>query len=101
MSKTVIETVTFRLNNGVNHAQFVTAAKAMNSWVKARDGFVQRRLSCTSDGTWVEHIQWENMAAAKEAAAEIGNAPETKEFLSAINGPTVQLMHSELEVDIN
>ncbi len=98
MSKHVIETVTFTLNDGVNRDDFIAAAKGMNAWVSARPGFMHRRLSCTSDGTWIEHIQWETMSAATSAAAEIGTAPGTADFLSAINGPTVQLMHSELEV---
>ncbi len=101
MSKTVIETVTFKLNEGVSREDFVSAAKGMSSWVEARPGFVHRRLSCTEDGTWIEHIQWDNMDAAKAAAAEIGKVPGNADFLAAINGPTVQLMHSELEVALN
>jgi len=41
------------------------------------------------------------MDAAKAAAAEISKAPGNARFLSAINGQTVQLLHSELEVVIN
>ncbi|MBM7070378.1 antibiotic biosynthesis monooxygenase [Actibacterium sp. 188UL27-1] len=101
MSKNIIETVTFKLNDGVSREDFIAAARAMSPWVEARPGFLHRRLSCTEDGTWIEHIQWKDMDAAKSAAAEIGKAPGNSEFLSAINGPTVQLMHSELEVVIN
>lgn len=101
MSKNVIETVTFKLNDSVSREDFVAAANRMSSWVAARPGFMHRRLSCTEDGIWIEHIQWEDMDAARAAAAEIGKAPGNTDFLSAINGPTVQLMHSELEVVIN
>lgn len=101
MSKNVIETVTFKLHDGVSREEFAAAAKGMNAWVEARPGFMHRRLSCTEDGTWIEHVQWEDMDAAKAAAAEIGKVPGNADFLSAINGPTVQLMHSELEVAIN
>ncbi|OKH87984.1 antibiotic biosynthesis monooxygenase [Thalassospira sp. TSL5-1] len=101
MSKNVIETVTFKLNNGVRREDFIAAARGMSSWIKTRPGFICRRLSCTEDGTWIEHVQWENMDAAKTAAAEIGTAPENTAFLSAINGPTIQLTHSELEVALN
>jgi len=101
MSKNVIETVTFRLNDDVSRDEFVDAAKDMNAWVEARPGFLYRRLSCTEDGTWIEHIQWTDMDAAKAAAAEISKAPGNARFLSAINGQTVQLLHSELEVVIN
>jgi hypothetical protein len=101
MSKPIIETVTFQLNEGVSRDDFVAAAKGISAWVEAQPGFIQRRLSCTVDGTWIEHIQWANMDAAKAAAAKIAETSRNVDFLSAINGPTVQLMHSELEVVIN
>ena len=101
MSKHVIETVTFKLNDGVSRADFIAAAKEMNSWVDSRPGLLQRRLSCAEDGTWIEQIEWADMDAAQAAAATAPSAPENAGFMSAINGPTVQLMHSELEVVIN
>lgn len=101
MSKNVIKTVTFTLNDGVRREDFIAAARGMSSWIKTRPGFICRRLSCTEDGTWIEHVQWENMNAAKAAAAEIGKIPGNAAFLSAINGPTVQLTHSELEVALS
>ena len=101
MSKHVIETVTFKLNEGVSREDFVAAAKRMSPWVVARRGFMSRRLSCTEDGTWIEHIQWKDMDAARAAAAEISKEPGNADFLFAINGPTVQLTHSELEVVID
>ena len=101
MSKNVIETVTFKLNDGVSREDFIAAAKEMSPWVESRPGFLHRRLSCTEDGTWVEQIEWADMDAAKAAAAAAPSALENAGFMSAINGPTVQLMHSELEVVIN
>jgi len=101
MSNAIIETVIFKLKDDVSRDAFVDAAKGMNAWVAARPGFVHRRLSCTADGMWIEHIQWQDMTSAKAAAAEIGKAPQNAGFLSAIDGKTVQLMHSELEVAIN
>ena len=101
MSKQIIETVTFQLNDGVSPQDFIAAAAGMNDWIESRPGFVHRRLSRTAEGTWIEHIQWQDIAAAQAAAAQIGTAPGSAPFLSAIDGPTVQLMHAELEVVIN
>lgn len=101
MTKNVIETVMFKLIDGVSRSEFVAAANNMNVRVQARPGFVHRRLSCTEDGTWIGHIQRDNMNAAQAAAAEIGKAPGNATFLSAINGPRVQPTHSDLEVVIN
>lgn len=101
MSKHIIETVTFRLNDGVKHDDFVTAARAMNRWVAAQPGFMHRRLSCTEDGTWIEHVQWQDMRAARAAAATIGTTAGNAPFLAAIDGGSVRLSHSELEVAID
>lgn len=101
MPNHVIETVTFKLNDGVSREAFAKAARAMTAWVTKCDGFVARRLSCAEDGTWVEHVEWADMTSAKAAAAGIGKEPGNVDFLSAINGPTVTMMHSELEVSVN
>ena len=67
MSKPIIEFVTFTLNDGVSREDFAAAARSMSAWVSSQPGFVRRRLSCTEDGTWLEHIEWASMADAKAA----------------------------------
>ena len=73
----------------------------MRPFVEGQKDFVHRRLSCTADGTWIEHIEWESMKDAKSAAANIGSSELTKDFGKSINGPSAQMMHSELEVSLN
>lgn len=97
----VIETVTFKLNEGISREEFARAAEKMNTYVTGCPGFISRRLSCTEDGTWIEHIEWRDMDAAKAAAAGLGNDPANAAALSAISGPTVTMMHSDLEVSVN
>ena len=101
MTKHVIETVTFKLNDGISREEFAQSAKSMNDFVTSRPGFVARRLSCGDDGLWIEHIEWADMDAAKAAAAAIGSVESNKSFLSAIDGSTVKLYHTELEVSLN
>ena len=101
MTKHVIETVTFKLNDGISREGFAQAAKSMNDFVTSRPGFVARRLSCGDDGLWIEHIEWTDMDAAKAAAAAIGSVESNRSFLSAIDGSTVKLHHTELEVSLN
>ena len=100
-NKHVMETVTFKLNEGTTREEFAAAAMGMNDWVAAQPGFVRRRLSCTDDGTWVEQIEWASMDDAKGAASKIGKEPGNTPFLKAIDGPSAKLMHSEVEVAIN
>lgn len=101
MTKHVMETVTFKLKEGVTREDFVAAAEKMVGFVTAQPGFVSRRLSCTEDGEWIEQIEWSDLAAAKSAAAAIGSVEGNRPFLSAIDGPTVQMRHSEIEVSVN
>lgn len=101
MAKHVMETVTFNLKEGVTREDFMVAAEKMVEFVTAQPGFVSRRLSCTEDGEWIEQIEWSDMASAKSAAGAIGSVEGNRPFLSAIDGPTVQMRHSELEVSVN
>jgi hypothetical protein len=101
MAKHVMETVTFKLKAGVTREDFAEAAGQMNAFVTAQPGFVSRKLSCAQDGEWIEQIEWSDMASAKNAAAAIGTVDGNRRFLSAIDGPTVNMRHSELEVSVN
>jgi hypothetical protein len=101
MGNHVIETVTFKLNEGVSREQFADTAKALNDFVTSRPGFIARRLSCSADGEWIEHIEWADMDAAKGAAAAIGSVESNRPFLSAIDGSTVKIHHTELKVSVN
>ena len=101
MIKHTIETVTFKLNKGVSRAAFVEAAQAISVFASKRDGFVSRRLSSNDDGLWIEHIEWKTLVAAKSAAADIGNDPTLGPCMNMIDGPSVALHHTTLEVSIN
>ncbi|MEO1159615.1 MAG: hypothetical protein AAFW74_04035 [Pseudomonadota bacterium] len=101
MTKHTIETVMFKLNGGISRDAFLEAAQAINDFVNKRDGFVSRRLSCSDDGLWIEHVEWETLDAAKSAAAEIDNDPTLAPVMKAIDGPSVKLHHSTLEITVN
>ena len=98
MSNHVIETVTFRLIDGIPHAQFLDAARQATAFMIACPGFVRRRLSCAADGTWIEHVEWASMESATAAAAEIGKDDNARAFVRAIDGPSVTITHSDLKV---
>ncbi|MBB3993867.1 hypothetical protein GGR95_001498 [Sulfitobacter undariae] len=101
MTKPVIETVTFKLNPGVSRDEFAKAAQAISAFASKREGFISRRLSCTNDGLWIEHIEWASLEAAQSAAAAIGTDPTLENCMSAIHGPSVTLHHSDLEISVN
>lgn len=101
MNKHVIETVTFKLNDGVSRQDFALAANDMNAFVTSCPGFIARRLSCGHDGEWIEHIEWETMEAAKQAAAAFSSVESNRGAMSAIDSSTVKLTHTELEISLN
>ncbi len=100
MSQRVIETVTFRLKPSIDREAFLESALAINDYVATCPGFVARRLSCTNEGSWTEHIEWETMSDAKAAADGIGLRPGNRAFLEAIDGSTVNVRHSALQVSV-
>lgn len=98
MSSTVIETVTFRIKDGITQEQLVEAAKGLNNFLDNQPGFVMRHLSCAEDGLWIEHIEWKTMEEAKAAAEAIWTVEANKPFLSAIDGDTIKMHHSHVMV---
>lgn len=101
MTKHTMETVTFKLAEGVTKDAFLQTVPASTDYMKGRSGFIARRLSCTEDGTWIEQIEWETMADAKAAAANLGSTESIRPFLQAIDGPSAMMHHSTIEVALN
>ncbi|MEQ9586781.1 MAG: hypothetical protein RJS97_02245 [Parvibaculaceae bacterium] len=101
MTKHTIETVTFKLNEGVTREAFAEAAQAITDFAQKQEGFVSRRLSCSDDGLWIEHVEWETLEAAQAASAQIGMEPTLEACMKAIDGPSVVLHHTTLEITVN
>ncbi|SOE17487.1 hypothetical protein SAMN05877838_2387 [Hoeflea halophila] len=101
MTKHTIETVIFRLNDGVSQQEFAKLAHSINDFVAKRDGFIARRLSSSDDGLWIEHVEWATHDAAMAAAAAIENEPGLEPVMKAIDGATLKMHHTALEVSVN
>ena len=98
MDGRVIELVTFRLEAGVEADAFRAAAERATGFMRDQPGFLRRRLSCAEDGLWIEHVEWSGMAEARAAAAAIGKDERAREFVRAVDGESVRLIHAELAV---
>lgn len=96
-----IETVLFKLVPDADPEAFRSASDAVTTFVGKCPGFIARRLSHTEDGTWIEHIEWASLAEAQSAAAAIGKEESLAGFMTAIDGPSVQLFHSTLDISVN
>ncbi len=98
MATPVVETVIFKLEDGVSKQDFLIAAEKINDFVQASPGFIRRRLSAAEDGTWIEHVEWESMDQAKAAAAAFHSDPDCAAVGKSILGSSVQMIHSNLEI---
>ncbi|MCF6322323.1 MAG: hypothetical protein L3J32_11230 [Rhizobiaceae bacterium] len=100
MNERIIEAVTFKLAKGVSDADFLKTVAASTDFIKAREGFIARRLSKGEDGTWLEHIEWENMTAAKSASDAFMKEPSLAPMMQAIDGASAIVQHNQLQISV-
>lgn len=101
MAQHVMETVLFSLVPGTDPGAFLKLAEAVTAYLNRCPGFVSRRLSCIEDGRWIDQVEWEDMNTAKAAADGFYSDPGNAEFLQAIHTPSINFMHSTLEISVN
>jgi hypothetical protein len=86
----VVETVRFRLNDGVEVSDFLKLNERVeNEYMALRPGFVSRQTALSADNEVLVLVTW---ASEQDADATIGaffGAPETQEFLAAVDKQTV------------
>lgn len=63
-----LEQVIYRLAEGATEEAFLAANPATSDWLAAQPGFIARELAVAPDGTWVDHVWWEDLASAEAAA---------------------------------
>ena len=89
----VVETVTFKLANGVVPDQFVSLMKTTAGFVQNNPGFVFRRLSVGDDGFWTDTVVWADMDTATSAAAAFPKQDFAAAVMAAIDPDTVKMRH--------
>ncbi len=100
MNNRVIEVVTFKLNKGVNEAEFLKTVPASSEFIFKLDGFISRRLSCDNEGNWLEHVEWESLSHAEAASVEFMGAEGVKPFVNKIDTGNIKLSHNRLLVSV-
>lgn len=100
MNTHVIETVVFKLLANVSSEDFLKTVPASSTFIEASPGFVARRLSRGEDGAWIEHIEWKTMDDAKLASDTLMKEESLMPFLQCIDGDTVTISHTDLEVSL-
>lgn len=98
MTHPIIETVSFKLTDGVTESAFRAEIPASTAFIKARPGFRARRLSCGEDGRWLDHIEWASMEAAQSASEAFMQEQSLMGFAQCIDMESAEMRHQALEL---
>ena len=100
MQDQVIETVTFELNDNVTDQAFLTANLAVETFLEECPGFLSRRLSKGSDGTWLDYLEWRDMDSANAAAQRLPTEEKLRPFMASIKEGTAKMAHRQLALAV-
>lgn len=92
----IIELAMFRLTPDATKDSFQRAVERSNTFLTKCPGFIDREVSVSNDGQWVDILHWSDMDSAKEAAEKMMNAVECKDFIDLLDKTSIQMHHLEL-----
>ncbi len=92
-----VETVTFKLANGVTKDEFIAANVAMTQWTARQKGFQYRSLSQFEDGSWMDIVYWASKADADAADAKFKAEMMSSDFCVMIDPNSVAMKHSSIQ----
>lgn len=85
-----VETIRFRLREGMEDDDFLRRNhEVQTKYMEQRPGFISRETSRSEDGEWLVVVHWATAADAERTISEFFGAPETQEFLAAVDTGTV------------
>ena len=90
----VKEVVLFRLNTDADEAAFLKDAQATFDLLAGYDGYIERELTVTEDGLWIDIVTWESMETAHTAAENIMKSAIGQAFGNHIDFESTQMNHS-------
>jgi heme-degrading monooxygenase HmoA len=94
---TTVETIRFRLNNGVNDVDFLRRNyKVENEYMARRPGFRSRETARSEAGEWLVTVHWATEQDADATIAAFFGAPEAQDFLAVVDKTTVSSGRYEL-----
>jgi hypothetical protein len=93
MEPKVAEIVTFRLRAGATEAAFLASVPATDSYLRGCSGFLRRLLASDADGTWVDFVEWRDLASAKAASDGFMARTDVRPFCEMIDMSTALNRH--------
>lgn len=89
-----IEIAQFKLVPGTEDAGFLKAADVVQkNFLRKQKGFVDRELSKSDDGQWVDILHWKTMQDALKASEEMLKNPSCLDFIQKIDPTSVTMTH--------
>lgn len=89
-----VELVVFELNAGVSEDEFLAAVAQTERDLRQLSGYLDRELSRTEGGRWIDIVHWASLDDAHRAAEQIMTLPSGQLMGSMINFETIQMLHS-------
>ncbi len=93
----VIEYVTFKINDGITQANFIKAANESEMALKTITGFIHRSIALQENGTWIEVVFWENKQVAIDGLNIFLEHEQSKNFLNFIDNESIKIEYSQLQ----
>jgi len=93
----ILETVTFKLANGVDQNAFLAANVAMTEWASRQTGFRYRSLSQFDDGSWIDVVYWASKADVEAADVNFKATMMSSDFVMMIDPNSFELRHSTIQ----
>jgi hypothetical protein len=92
-----LETIRFRLRAGVADSEFLRLnRKVEDEFMARRPGFRSRQTGRGRNGEWLVSVRWATAQDADATGAAFFGAPETQDFLAAVDTSTVSHGYYEL-----
>jgi len=92
-----LETVTFKLANGIADEALLAANVAMTEWISCQAGFRYRSLSQFDDGSWIDVVYWASKAEADAADVKFKAEMLSSDFAMMLDVSTVKIRHSTIQ----
>lgn len=97
MAKPLIETISFKLADGISTKKFLTMNKQMeDSFVTKQAGFISRETSMSDDGTWFINVHWQSKPDSDNSIASFDSAPGAKDFFALMDMDTFNLVQHQV-----
>lgn len=95
----VIELVLFDIKPGYSEKEVIKAGEAVNSFLEKSDGFINRKLSLSKEGKWMDIVYWTTLENAEKASEEVLKSEICQKYFGMIDETTMQFMHLNIVID--